>query len=230
LPRTPRTWAMPSRGRICRQAAIRVVLRADRGHACRMAGRRGLTALTLSLTVQVSRERFVTAPSGPGVCRSGTRGPPDVAGMEEQLSTFADEDGIEALSPRIRLLIEDLRAEWRALDEVSRLRQEFWVRPATAATKIAPSTQPRMARPAARPANTRRCNRVRPKRSGLSKKSVNSLLISITGNSRATLAPKHQSFPLGAVHAVSCRRRLARTFQWSGVRGQFQRRTTDLYP
>jgi transposase len=30
--------------------------------------------------------------------------------LEEQLSTFADEDGIEALSPRIRLLIEDLRA------------------------------------------------------------------------------------------------------------------------
>ena len=29
--------------------------------------------------------------------------------LEEQLSTFADEDGIEALSPRIRLLIEDLR-------------------------------------------------------------------------------------------------------------------------
>jgi len=54
---------------------------------------------------------------------------------------------------------------------VSRLRQEFWVRPATAATKIAPSTQPRMARPAARPANTRRCSHVRPKRSGLSKKS-----------------------------------------------------------
>src|SRR4030081_2675741 len=37
--------------------------------------------------------------------------------LEEQLSTFADEDGIEALSPRIRLLIEDLRTEWRALDE-----------------------------------------------------------------------------------------------------------------
>jgi transposase len=37
--------------------------------------------------------------------------------LEEQFSTFADEDGIEALSPRIRLLIEDLRAEWRALDE-----------------------------------------------------------------------------------------------------------------
>ena len=37
--------------------------------------------------------------------------------LEEQLSTFADEDGIEALSPRIRVLIEDLRAEWRVLDE-----------------------------------------------------------------------------------------------------------------
>jgi transposase len=37
--------------------------------------------------------------------------------LEEQLSTFADEDGIEAPSPRIRLLIEDLRVEWRALDE-----------------------------------------------------------------------------------------------------------------
>ncbi|MFZ3325610.1 MAG: hypothetical protein WA231_06800 [Methylocella sp.] len=44
------------------------------------------------------------------------------------------------------------------------MRQDLWVRPETAATKIAPSTQPRMARPA----NTRRCNRVRPKRSGLS--------------------------------------------------------------
>lgn len=37
--------------------------------------------------------------------------------LEEELSVFADEDGIEALTPRIRLLIEDLRAEWRALDE-----------------------------------------------------------------------------------------------------------------
>jgi len=37
--------------------------------------------------------------------------------LEEELSVFADEDGIEALSPRIRLLIEDLRAEWRALDK-----------------------------------------------------------------------------------------------------------------
>ena len=48
------------------------------------------------------------------------------------------------------------------------MRQELWVRPETAATKIAPSTKRRMARPAARPANTRRYNRVRPKRSGLS--------------------------------------------------------------
>jgi transposase len=37
--------------------------------------------------------------------------------LEEQLSTFADEDGIAVLSPRIRVLIEDLRAEWRTLDE-----------------------------------------------------------------------------------------------------------------
>jgi transposase len=37
--------------------------------------------------------------------------------LQEELLVFADEDGIEALSPRIRLLIEDLRREWRALDE-----------------------------------------------------------------------------------------------------------------
>ncbi len=36
--------------------------------------------------------------------------------LEEQLSTFADEDEIDALSARIRILIEDLRAEWPALD------------------------------------------------------------------------------------------------------------------
>ena len=35
--------------------------------------------------------------------------------LEEALSTFADEG--EALSPRIRVLIEDLRSEWRFLDE-----------------------------------------------------------------------------------------------------------------
>ena len=37
--------------------------------------------------------------------------------LEEQLSVFANEEGVGALSPRIRLLIEDLRSEWRALDE-----------------------------------------------------------------------------------------------------------------
>src|SRR3979411_363951 len=37
--------------------------------------------------------------------------------LQEELLVFADEDRIEALSPRIRLLIEDLRSEWRALDE-----------------------------------------------------------------------------------------------------------------
>src|SRR4030088_3082657 len=37
--------------------------------------------------------------------------------LQEKLVVFADEDGIEALSPRIRLLIEALRSEWRALDE-----------------------------------------------------------------------------------------------------------------
>lgn len=36
--------------------------------------------------------------------------------LEEELSVFADEDAVEALSSRIRLLIEDLRAEWRTLD------------------------------------------------------------------------------------------------------------------
>ena len=46
--------------------------------------------------------------------------------LEDQLSTFADEDGIEALSPRIRVLIEDLRAEWRALDErIAAFDKEF---------------------------------------------------------------------------------------------------------
>ncbi len=37
--------------------------------------------------------------------------------LEEELTVFADEEEIVALSPRIRLLIEDLRAEWRVLDE-----------------------------------------------------------------------------------------------------------------
>src|SRR3981189_698324 len=37
--------------------------------------------------------------------------------LQEELAVFADENGIEALSPRIRLLIEDLRSEWPPLDE-----------------------------------------------------------------------------------------------------------------
>ena len=37
--------------------------------------------------------------------------------LQEELLVFADEDRVEAVSPRIRLLIEDLRSEWRALDE-----------------------------------------------------------------------------------------------------------------
>ena len=37
--------------------------------------------------------------------------------LQEALSTFANEGGIEALSPRIRVLIDDLRSEWRGLDE-----------------------------------------------------------------------------------------------------------------
>ncbi len=36
--------------------------------------------------------------------------------LEAQLQVFADEDD-PRLSPRMRLLVEDLRAEWRSLDE-----------------------------------------------------------------------------------------------------------------
>ena len=36
---------------------------------------------------------------------------------EAELAVFADEEERDALSPRIRRLIEDLRSEWRALDE-----------------------------------------------------------------------------------------------------------------
>ena len=48
-------------------------------------------------------ERGITAPQGRGK-------------LAMQLCTFADEDD-NGLSPRIRLLVEDLRREWRALDE-----------------------------------------------------------------------------------------------------------------
>ena len=37
--------------------------------------------------------------------------------LEEELAVFADEEESETLSPRVRRLIEDLRSEWRALDE-----------------------------------------------------------------------------------------------------------------
>lgn len=46
--------------------------------------------------------------------------------LEEELTVFADEEEIAALSPRIRLLIEDLRAEWRLLDErIAAFDKEF---------------------------------------------------------------------------------------------------------
>jgi transposase len=37
--------------------------------------------------------------------------------LETELATFADADAVVSLSPRIRMLIEDLRAEWRSLDQ-----------------------------------------------------------------------------------------------------------------
>jgi transposase len=46
--------------------------------------------------------------------------------LETVLETFADEDRIEGLSPRIRRLIEGLRAEWRSLDQrIAELDAEF---------------------------------------------------------------------------------------------------------
>ena len=49
-------------------------------------------------------ERGITAPQGRGK-------------LAAELCTFADEEDDSRLSPRIRLLVEDLRREWRALDE-----------------------------------------------------------------------------------------------------------------
>ena len=48
-------------------------------------------------------ERGITAPQGRGK-------------LAAELCTFADEEDDSRLSPRIRLLVEDLRREWRALD------------------------------------------------------------------------------------------------------------------
>ena len=46
--------------------------------------------------------------------------------LETFLETFADEERAGTLSPRIGLLIEDLRAEWRSLDErIARFDAEF---------------------------------------------------------------------------------------------------------
>lgn len=46
--------------------------------------------------------------------------------LEAFLETFADEDATGTLSPRIRQLVEDLRAEWRFLDErIARFDAEF---------------------------------------------------------------------------------------------------------
>src|ERR1700730_3882258 len=72
-----------------------------------------------------------------------------------------------------------------------------WVRPATAAIRIAPSSHPTIARPE----NRTLCNQVSRSRLGSLKNSENSLLISITGNSLDKLAPKHQSSPFNGPFA-----------------------------
>src|ERR1700730_77176 len=74
---------------------------------------------------------------------------------------------------------------------VTRPHQELWVRPETAAIRIAPSTKPTM--PITE--KIKLCQPVKRLRLGSLKKSVNSLLISITGKSRERLAPKHQTGP-----------------------------------
>src|ERR1700680_2293671 len=85
-------------------------------------------------------------------------------------------------------------------DHDARPRQELWVRPETAAIRIAPSTKPTM--PIRE--KIKLCQPVKPLRWELLKKSVKSLLISIPGKSRARLAPKHQMgpccFAAGTVH------------------------------
>ncbi len=74
---------------------------------------------------------------------------------------------------------------------VTRLCQELWASPETAAIRIAPSTKPTM--PIGE--KIKLCQAVKRLRSGSLKYSVNSLLISITGKSRERLAPKHQIGP-----------------------------------
>jgi transposase len=58
-------------------------------------------------------ERGIVVPQGPGK-------------LAQALLTFADDDEVNGLSRRIRLLTEDLRTEWRALDErIARFDREF---------------------------------------------------------------------------------------------------------
>src|SRR5258708_5612326 len=66
--------------------------------------------------------------------------------------------------------------------------QGFCVSPATAATRMAPKSQPNMPMME----NKALCQPLSLLRSGSLKKSVNSLLISITGRRRLRVAPKHQ--------------------------------------
>ena len=75
--------------------------------------------------------------------------------------------------------------------EVRRRTIGFWVRPETAAIRMPPRIQPTA--PSTENANI--CHPFNLMRSGSSKKSVNSLLISMIGSRRDRLAPKHQMRP-----------------------------------
>src|SRR3954451_14271444 len=82
-------------------------------------------------------------------------------------------------------------------------RQELWVSPETATSRIVPNANP--TKPS--PENTKTCQPFRRVRAGSLKNSVSSLLIVITGNSCAKLAQRHQVTPLcfaaGTVHQRS---------------------------
>ena len=78
--------------------------------------------------------------------------------LQEALSTFANEGGIEALSPRIRVLIDDLRSEWRGLDErIAAFDAEFIERRSRLPPKLEST---------ARPARLRRRGPIVPVRGG----------------------------------------------------------------
>src|ERR1700724_2969905 len=74
---------------------------------------------------------------------------------------------------------------------VTRPHHELWVRPETAAIRIAPNTKPTM--PIAE--KIKLCKLVRVARLGSLKNPLKSSLISITVKSRERLAPKHQISP-----------------------------------